>query len=478
MILKNISYEKLFFIEEIRESKVLQILFYVLSISFFVTFYGWDNSSIISVSTFLNGLHVCPPYFQACGEYYFLESLPYGYTQGFFYVILFLILSFGLLSGAKQDWVTAHKTLLVGFIWKVLFIFFLTYGVGGNYDYYDLCLAFVFLFLKNKEYFAKLLFVTFYFAASTIKIHEGWIFGNYLNSTILGAPFFNSATLPLFTNIVIVMQMIGGWFLLSKNTTLQKLAFIYFFLFHAYSGIIVNYRYITISLTTLVVLFGYNFKILKIDTEKIFSILPLSKKTMFGYLFLVTILLLQSIAILIPGDQKKTLEGNYYGLYMFEANHQCNSSAVIHYNDNSTQTVTRNSSIANNRCDPYRYWYHLKQLCNRDTSILRIQWTFDHSINGNKFQRIVDEGNACTLEYKNLTHNEWIKLDGEAKNLEKTVYKNGYSRNLYPSGENVITTPIVSTSITTFETMYWFLWFVTLVTVFFLILKKKNDQED
>jgi hypothetical protein len=121
MILKNISYEKLFFIEEIRESKVLQILFYVLSISFFVTFYGWDNSSIISVSTFLNGLHVCPPYFQACGEYYFLESLPYGYTQGFFYVILFLILSFGLLSGAKQDWVTAHKTLLVGFIWKVLF---------------------------------------------------------------------------------------------------------------------------------------------------------------------------------------------------------------------------------------------------------------------------------------------------------------------------------------------------------------------
>lgn len=470
----NISYKKLFFIEEIEESKILQVLFYVISLSFFVTFYAWNNSNVISISSVIRGINICPPYFQSCGSYYFLESLPYGYTQGFFYVILFLIISFGLLSAMKNDWENAHKTILAGFIWKIVFIFIFTYGVGGNFDYYDLFLAFVFLFLKYKELFAKLLFITFYFAASTIKIHEGWIFGNYLNSTILGAPFFGEQLLPIFTNIVILMQIVGCWFLFSKNEKVQRIAFIYFFLFHLYSGIIVNYRYITISLTSLVVLFGYNFKILKIDQPTFLSILPISKKTFFGYLFLVSVLLLQSIAILIPGDQKKTLEGNYYGLYMFEANHQCESLALITYKNGSLKELRGGNSIANNRCDPYRYWYPLKVLCERDETIKKINWTFDHSINGHKFQRIVDEDNACTLTYKNLEHNAWIKLEDEAVALDKPVYKNGYSRNIYPESRNIPTNPVKSPYLGQIESAYWILWISTLIYVSFLIIRKRE----
>jgi hypothetical protein len=470
----DVSYRKFFFVDEIENSKILQTLFYVINLSFFVTFYSWDNSKIISISSVIKGFNICPPYFQSCGNYYFLESLPYGYTQGFFYIILFLILSYGVLSAIKRDWETAHKALLVTFIWKIIFIFVLTYGAGGNFDYYDLCLAFVVLFLKQKEHFAKVLFVTFYFAASTIKIDEGWIFGNYLNTTILGAPFISEKLLPFFSNIVIIMQMIGGWFLLSKNEKLQKPAFIYFFLFHVYSGIIVNYRYITISLTSLVILFGYNFKALRIDTPKFLSILPITRKTIFGYMLLLTLLLMQSIAVLIPGDQKMTLEGNYYGLYMFEANHQCEAKTIIQYKNGKVQTIEKNSRVANSRCDPYRYWYPLKQLCRNDSTISKISWTFDHSINGNKYQRIVNEDNICKLEYKTLGHNSWIKIDGEAQTLEKEVYKDGYGTSIYKETYTIPATPIKNDLITLFKKIYWFIWLATLIYITFILIKKKK----
>lgn len=463
--IRKISYKKIFFIDEIESSKIMQILFYAISLSFFVTFYGWDNSNSISISSFIKGFNICPPYFQNCGNYYFLEGLPYGYTQGFFYVILFLILSYGILSAIKHNWETAHKAIFVGFFWKIIFVFFLTYGIGGNYDYYDICLAFVFLFLPKKEYFSKLLFVTFYFAASTIKIHEGWILANYLNTTYLGAPFFNEKYLPIFTNIVIIMQIIGGWFLLSKNKTLQMLSFIYFFLFHVYSGIIVNYRYITISLTTLVILFGHNFETLKISSPSFPDILPITKKTILGYIFILMLLLCQSIAIIIPGDQKKTLEGNFYGLYMFEANHQCISTATIYYKNNTTKESVKTNSIANNRCDPYAYWYRLKGQCVKDGMIAKISWTFDHSINGHQFQRIVDENNACTLEYKNLQHNEWIKIGENIQEINKPVYRNGYSKDLYSESKKNQATPFESKFLFTLEKIYWSLWMLALVFV-------------
>lgn len=473
----SLSYKERFFIEEIENSKIVQVLFYVISLSFFVTFLGWNSNNTISISAVIKGINICPPYFQNCGNYYFLESAPYGYSQGFFYIILFLILSYGILSAAKNDWETAHKTLFVSFFWKIIFIFFLTYGAGGNFDYYDICLAFVFLFLPKKEYFAKLLFVILYFAASTIKIHEGWIFGNYLNSLFLGAPFFSEKYLPIFTNIVILMQIIGGWFLLSKNTTLQKLAFIYFFLFHVYSGIIVNYRYITISLTTLVILFGYNFKMLKISNPRFPEILAISKKTILGYIFLLLLLISQFIAILIPGDQKKTLEGNFYGLYMFEANHQCISNTVLYYKNKERKEIVQGNSIANNRCDPYSYFYKIKTLCKKDSSLTRIKWTFDHSINGHKFQRIVNEEDACNLEYKNLKHNNWIKLDSQAMELDTKVYKNGYLKELYPDSSTIPTRPLESNLLRVLEEFYWSIWLITLSFVTYLLISRKEISD-
>ncbi len=446
------GYHRLFALHEIETSEILQLLYYVVSFSFFVTFFLWIERSVISISTFQSGGHVCPPYLPSCGEYYFLQALPYGYTQSAFYVFLFLVLGYGVYSAYRKNWVAAHGALLVCLVWKVVLGFFLTYGVLGNFDYYDMILASVWLFMREKEYFAKITFVFLYVLASSIKIDGGWIFANYFNSLFTGAPIFAAPYLPFFTNILIAMQMIGSWFLLSSNSKLQKAAFFYFLLFHAYSGIIVNYRYIAISIPALFVLFSQ---------PGHFQIQKVSKTTLLGYGFLFLLICGQLIGILTPGDQKKTLEGNYYGLYMFEANHQCISETTTYRKDAEPVVTSRENHVANNRCDPYRYWFPLKTLCTRDSIIERIAWTFDHSINGGAYERIVDVEDACALTYRAIGHNDWIQID-KPEFLGTPVYKTGFGYNLNSQikvpPEIIIDDPLLEK----IKLAYWILWSASL----------------
>lgn len=464
------NYFNFFHIQEIENSKLLQLLFYCISFSFFVTFYGWISYSATTISSYINGTNVCPPYFLSCGKYYFLQGLPYGYTQGFFYVLLFLLLGYGVTQAIKSNWESAHKIILVTFLWKCIWAFVLTYGLAGNFDYYDMILAFVWLFLSNKEYFSKIAFIFLYFLASSIKIHEGWILGNYFNTLITGAPFLNTFWTPVFTNILIFMQMIGAWFLLSSNKVLQKLTYFYFMIFHIYSGIIVDYRYIAISIPALHVLF---------DDHTLFKIKAINKKTIAGYLFLLFLLGGQMISILIPGDQKKSLEGNYYGMYMFEANHQCFSNAKVYFTDSSKNyEMNSENHTANNRCDTYRYWYVLKTICDRQSlnGLEKISWTFDHSINGHPYERIVDEQNICTLEYKSFSHNDWIKIDNDAQVLNTPVYKNGYISEINKNIKIPAETILDNTFLENFKKTYWCLWYATIISImlflFYITYKK------
>lgn len=449
-------YRRALGVREIEESALLQLLFYVITLSFFVTFYGWVEKSYVSITTYVQGTHVCPPYFPSCGDFYFLEALPYGYSQSAFYVFLFLVLGYGVFSAYRKDWVSAHQALLVAFTWKVIWGFLLTYGVTGNFDYYDLVLACVWLFLREKEYFSKLSFVFLYVLASTIKIDEGWIFANYFNSLFTGAPVFGSGPwLLLFTNLLIVMQMLGSWLLLSRNTLVQQGALVYFMLFHIYSGILVNYRYITVSIPALFVLFFQ---------PKPFAVLGVRRSTIAGYLFLLCMLMGQMVGVLIPGNQKETLEGNYYGLYMFEANHQCISTATIFRTGGDEPVVqVRESHVANNRCDPYRYWFPLQTRCERDSAVERIAWTFDHSINGAPYRRIVDVPDACTLTYSPLAHNAWIRLDDDAPTQDIPVYKNGYAVAL---DERIKIEPEIIVNdalLARLTSLYWVLWVLSVL---------------
>jgi hypothetical protein len=374
-------YRRVFSIKEIEDSLMLQwamgALLLVLLTAFY--FFGWSGSGIISTAAYNSNTHLCWPYFQSCGEWYFFDTLAEGYAQTTFYMFLFGLILAVAYCMWRREWVLAHLGLVLLFTWKLLVMFVLTAGMHGNYDYYDVLLGFPLLFLPHKEFFLRLVFVLLYFLASTIKMHEGWVLGTYFSTIHSGLPFLGHWLIPLATNIVIFEQVVGCWFLLSRNVSLQRATLAFFVFFHLYSGILVGYRYPLTALAFLLVLFGPNYRSIRI---------PFDRRATLGWVFVALLFCMQYLAFFIPGDQQWTLEGNFYGLSMFNGNHQCRSIATAHYKDGSTRKFYKESVKSWDRCDPYPHWFHLKEICKREGANMdHIDWMFDHSLNGGPFYR-------------------------------------------------------------------------------------------
>lgn len=394
-------YRRTFSVSEIEQNVALQLCFGALLLVFLFVFSQWINAQALTIEAVTTGTHVCKPYFQDCGALYFLEALPQGYSQNIFYLFLFVLIGGAVLAAAKKEWIIAHMSMTLIWIWTFLVVYVLTDQLGGNYDYYLVWLTFVLLFLPHKLFFIKATLAIFYFAAATIKYDEGWILGTYFTAMQTGLPIFPDTFTPFITLAVVTMQTVGVWLLFSGHRLTQRLALLYFALFHFYSLILVGYRYPLTVLPILVIVFGLYY---------VRQPLPPLKSGWPGFVLLGVILALQVSPYLIAGDHKYTMEGNKYGLYMFEANHQCRSVVALVATDGTTNESTYDSASARNRCDPYAVWFRLQQLCTAGGEALaRITWQMDHSINGGPFYRIVDTTNACDLEYKPFTHNQWIK---------------------------------------------------------------------
>ena len=395
------QYRAFFSVEEIEKSSVLQWVFGATIFSHIVIFVSWFGSIFTTSDGVARGVHLCWPYFQSCGELLFLRTLPEGYSQPFVYALLFGTSLLAVYTMYRKDWVLSHMLLTVLFVWHVFVLFVLTAGLAGNYNYYLAILSFVLLFAPHKEFFLKLTLVVLYFLSTAVKIHEGWILGTYFSALKTGLPLFPDWSIPIWTNLVIFMEMVGAWFLLSKRGVLQKVVFTWFLFFHVYAALFVGPRFPLVVIPTMLILFGPWYQ---------YQQIPRDMRSLFGWMLIIVLFGVQSVSFLMPGDVKRTLEGNLYGVYMFEANHQCISEIVVHTKNGEEQNSRQESVNARNRCDPYRVWFALNQLCTRNTQTLeRISWTFDHSINGGPFYRIVDVENACDLTYKPFSHNEWIK---------------------------------------------------------------------
>jgi len=235
-------YRHIFSIEEIEGSTVLQWVFGAMLFGVFLIFYGWVGDASVTVEAVILNNHICWPYFQSCGDWYFLSALPAGYSQTFLYMFFFGLMLLIVYLMWKRDWVLAHLFMSLILIWEFIILFILSSALVGNYNYYHFILTFVLLFLPFKLFFLKIIFVLLYFLATVTKIHEGWVLGTYFSSLKTGLPFFPDFSIPFITNSVIFMQTIGAWFLLSSNKVLQRLALIYFVIFHLYSGLLVEYN--------------------------------------------------------------------------------------------------------------------------------------------------------------------------------------------------------------------------------------------
>ena len=312
----------------------------------------------------------------------------------------------------------------------------LSFSDGAPYYYYHITLTAVLLFAAHKEFFLKLAFVFMYFMSATTKLDSTWILGSYFTALRGGLPLFPEALAALITNAVIFMKMLGAWFLMSRNFVLQRIAFLYFLAFHLYSGVFVSYFYPSVSLPPLIILFGPMYRYTRI---------PFSRGTAIGWFILVLVGIFQLLGFIAPGDRRMTLEGNKFGMFMFEANHQCIVTTRTYAStvparpdfENppgtrcgnffcTTERTTRSagagltvreeryeSGTAWNRCYPYEWWSRAQSVCKRP-GVDHMSLTIDHSINGGPFYRIVDEQDICDVPYQTFGPNTWIKQPPEA----------------------------------------------------------------
>lgn len=396
-------YRKIFSIEEIDTDLTVRLFGAAILIGFLVSFEGWEGNYATSTIGRDSLQTVCWSMFQGCYDWIFMTTRPEGYIQNTIYMVLLDVIflaAYGLL--AKKH-TLAHFCILVLFLWKI-YVTSINYGYNANYDYYIAIFSFIFLFLPHKRFFGSLAVVFFYFLSTAAKIHESWTLGTYFTAMKTGLPIFPKAWIVPLSNLVIFMEMIMAWFLFSKNKILQRTVFVFFVIFHLYSGTLVGYHYPTIVTPSLLIFFGPLFKP--------FDKIPNGLKSIPGWCVFFVLLCLQMISHIIPGDEKLTLEGNFYGLYMFEANHQC---SVRMYDENGNRVFARDSANARHRCDPYRYWFPMKKKLCTAANKQKYSFKMTHSINGGPFYLIVDEPDICALEYKPFSHNDWIKTEKEAK---------------------------------------------------------------
>jgi hypothetical protein len=400
-------YRSVFSVREIATDITLKWLSGAILLGFLVTFSTWMNSPITTVKAVTNGTYLCWPFFQSCKNLIFLSSFPEGYSQTVVYMALF-----GLMAGASYAiylgrWAHVHFAILLLFFAKMYFVL-ICYDFKGNYDYYHNFFCFIYLFCAHKKFFSQLGLVIFYFLSTAGKIHPSWTLGQYFTALKEGLPIFPFGTEALMTNLVIAMEMVGTWFLFSRNALVQRSVFAFFVVFHLYSGTLVGYRYPSIVMPPLLILFGPWFK----APERV----PIDRTSVSGWLVIGSLIFLQLIPHLIKGDEKLTLEGNFYGLYMFEANHQCYGSI----SRDGKPIWTLSEVDAPSRCDPYNVWFRAKHQFCTDPNV-KYKMVLNHSINGEPFQEIVNEPDLCALEYRPFNRNSWIKDEREAPAVARPV---------------------------------------------------------
>ncbi|NBX86034.1 MAG: hypothetical protein EBQ80_02145 [Proteobacteria bacterium] len=404
------AYAKFFAIHEIKADPILQLMHGAILLGFLATFNGWQFNPATAVES-LNRGHTCWPFFQSCGDWFFLTMGPFGSTQPVFFMALFGLIMLAGFFALTQRWAAAHATVLVLFIAKI-YLMSINYSYKGNYDYYHTLFTLLYLFAAHKKFFLQLSLVLCYFLSTAAKIGPTWILGSYFTATTHGLPLVPWGLEPLATNLVIVMEMLAAWLLFSRNWWLQRSVYAFFIWFHLYSGTLVGFHYPTIVLPPLMILF-YQLRTTPLQA-------PLSRGSLLGWAVIALMCLGQSIPKRISGNELLTMEGNFYGLYMFEANHQCIAQTIIN------GQIVRNfySTNPRNRCDAYDHFFRNKtRYCNQPHPVAL---TLDHSINGGPFYRIIDEPNICTLTYQPFSHNSWIKDETTATPVgipTKNVYR-------------------------------------------------------
>ncbi len=392
-------YAKLFSLHEIENEPALRLMGGAVLLGFLINFYFLVQDTSATVQGVESGINVCWPFFPGCSKFIFLEAYPFSHMQRMVYACLFFVILITARKLLEKDYVATHVGILIIFLWH-LYISLMSYSQymhAGAYTYYVLSFGFIYLFTSHKRFFLSLAFIFFYFLSVPTKLSDTWILGTYFSAEQAAAPLFSNELIPFATNWVILIEILVPWYLISRHKWPQTAAFYIYSTFHFYATFIVMYHYSIIAIPAFVILFG--------PLYKPFNGIPKDVKSYIGWSFIGLLCIIQAVPHMISNDRWMTLQGAFYGMYMIEANHQCQ----ITISDHNGPVQKMHNAKPSYRCDPYRYVKIAQQSLCKKNPHMTYSIEFLHSVNGGPFYKIVDEENLCELTYKPFSHNEWIQ---------------------------------------------------------------------
>jgi hypothetical protein len=428
-------YEKLFHTEEIYKNKRLQvILSVILGLSLF------DLSYISFVPKSRYGSLSCWSFFQKCHEIVPIPELPHSYFYTGLMAFLLGIHLFVAISCFKKKWLQAHFFLLMIMCYKFLFHFVLRDTGYQNFEFFMQIPAFVFLFSKDKILSLRWVWSSLYFFAASVKFHESWIAGTYFTSMNLGLPLVPLSLTVLVSQSVILFEIFFSFGLVSKNFFYRQISFWLWVLFHLYSVFLVGYFY---PIRGLVYLFCFFYPLNKRED---FKPKGFNKRPALVTLFLV-LFSLHFLPLMKTQDTKFTFEGLGSSFFMFDSNHQCFIKTRYYDKDQNVLHSEKYYFLdSRSRCSPWHALQRIQFLCEK-LKAHSAYYTHDHSINGNPIYRMVDEKQACQLEYNFFGGNSWIKdLKNENISIVGYPYRNQIVGTSFSKENPYSLTPVIERS--------------------------------
>ena len=395
-------------IEEINSYKALRWYGAFLSLVHVVTFFFWHNTAFIYQYMTKNANTLCWPQIPFCESLRFLS--PTG-VQITLFLHLCLAFQAAFLFLRKNTLVYAYWLFLLVNVIK-FYLFFMDYRIMGNYHYMPFVISFAYLFIRQKLFFIPVLISSFYFFAGILKLSNfEWMTGMAFVRGVRFPLFFNEDIKMLLCFYVVCLEIIGTWFLILK-TRWKAAAYAQFILFHIMSYFIVGYFYPAVMLCVLTIfLLMYLFK-------EQYSVLNF-RNILSGLLFVILVVIGNTLSIFIPGDASLTGEGRYYGLNMYDANTECDSQIFLRFKNKTIQesfSAYREYSMRI-QCEPYVDFNTVNKICayyKDDPEFIDLDWSLYSKLRSDMhFQRIVNVNNVCRgeFQYSSWRKNNWIRIE-------------------------------------------------------------------
>jgi len=365
-------------------------------------YFLWFSEGRIESIAFDGENALCWPMFPNCENWNYLS---YSALKHFGPIYLVLAISSGVLFLFSQT-VVFGLVGLSGLFLAVFYCYALSFRLAGNHFLVFFLLNFVYLLLPRKIQAIQLLIASIYLMAAGLKFNGNWLSGSAIPVEWIGNEsvlrwIVNAGLLQAGSVYVLILELLGTFFLFSERRAVRFFVIAQFILFHLVSiGAVGWFMPLMMCLFLVIFLPGRA----KLGNSN------LSRLTL---VFLIGIWGLQLFPLVFNRESFLAGLGRLMRLDMYGSQVSCDNKLIAEFQDHSVAIrldpgMQFKSKRIRSRCEPYLLFAAGKNECKRlieKKDFLRLRWSLNIKDNSfqppkNTYHQVVSELDLCSENLK------------------------------------------------------------------------------